>query len=861
MSFFAGQRIGPYELIEPLGAGGMGQVWKALDTRLDRMVAIKFSGERFSDRFDREAHAIAALNHPHICTLFDIGPDYLVMEYVEGAPLRGPVPVRIALAYGAQIAGALHAAHSRGIVHRDLKPANILVTQAGIKLLDFGLAKVATPLSAVENTATIPGPLTRENTILGTLQYMSPEQLEGRPADSRSDIFTFGLVLHELIAGQPAFRGDSQAGLIAAVLKEDPAPLNQTQPAIPAALDRIVRKCLAKDPGARWQSASDLRDELEWVAQTPAPVAPTPIAEATPPRRWLPAHLREPALALLALLAFLAAGLGWMAFRAEPPGTWSAVRLSGPPLAFLPRVSPDGQLVAFATLVDGNAQLGVMRSDGSSWAQLTNQTGIGYVSNFSWAPGGSSIYFDRFWDTARGVFSIPTLGGTPRLVLDKAFAPQALPDGSLIVAEADAQRDFQLFHYTPDTGRSDPLPIFFDRNTQFPEVRVFPDGQEIVFFGFTGTPSSHPGPRELYVYGLASRSVRKLTPTMAPWLDPGRERTLAVTPDGKSLVTLAMRQDLFQVVRIPRDGSGSTEILFSFPKLLTPFGIDLGPDGSIYLDGSLRPMLVLRLPATGGVPEQTPAGDMGTTTLIPAGDDRFVYPTIAAGLHFLVAGSTGSDPRPVLQAREESDGPLALSAGGNFVFLIGNARDHQIALASLRDGRIVRRIPAKIPPDVTGLATSPDGTTVYYAAQGGVWSVAVEGNAVPRRICDGDSVAVDPAGRFLYIKQLNHDPAALLRIPIEGGAAEDLPIPAGLHLTNAALPANCVTADGRVVVETATPNSFFYRPAVVDARHQTVTPIPVAFAGDVWSPTWTPDGHILAAGAGFESSVWRYRKQ
>jgi Tol biopolymer transport system component/predicted Ser/Thr protein kinase len=857
MSFSAGMRLGPYELIEPLGAGGMGEVWKAFDTRLDRIVAVKFSGERFSDRFDREAHAIAALNHPNICTLFDIGPDFLVMEYVEGDPLHGPVPVARALEYGVQIAAALDAAHSRGIVHRDLKPANILVTKAGIKLLDFGLAKVAVAAAASENTATIAEPLTRENSIVGTLQYMAPEQLEGRPADARSDIFAFGLVLYELIAGRPALRGDSQAGLIAAVLKEDPAPLG---PAIPAALDRVVRKCLAKDPGARWQSASDLRDELAWIAQTQTAAAPAPPA-AAPKSRWLPAHLREPALALLALLLFLAAALAWVVFRAEPPGRWSAIRLSGPPVAFFPRVSPDGQLVAFGTFVDGNAQLGVMRSDGSSWTLLTRQKGIGYVSNFSWAPNGSAIYFDRFWDTARGVFTVPTLGGEPSLVMEKAFAPQALPDGSLIVAESTGQGDYQLFHYSPDTGRSDPLPAYFDRDVQWPAVRVFPDGKGIVFYGLTGTPSSHPGPRDLYIYDLASRTIRKLTPAMAPWVDSGSERPLALTPDGKSLVTLAMRQDLFEVVRIPRDGSGSTEILFSFPRLMSPDGLDVGPDGSIYIDGVLRPRLVLRLPEAGGVPEQTPADDMGAVpALTPAGDERFIYATLTGGRHRVVAGTIGSDARPLLQTKEESDGPLALSAGGNFAFLIGPPRDHQIALASLRDGRIVRRIPANIPPDISSLAASPDGSTLYYTAQGGVWSVAVEGSPAPRRIYDGDSVALDPAGSFLYIKQLTHDPATLLRIPIGGGTPQALPIPAGLHLTTAALSSNSVDANGRVLVETATPDSFFYRPALVDADHQTVTPIPVAFSGDVWQPTWTPDGHILATGAGFESSLWRYRQ-
>ena len=308
-----GTRLGPYELIEPLGAAGTragtSDVWKAKDTRLDRLVAVKFSGDRFSSRLDREAHAIAALNHPNICALFDIAPDFLVMEYVEGSSVHGPLPVDDALAYAVQIAAVLQAAHSCGIVHGDLKPANILVTAAGIKVLDFGLAKSAIHL----------GP---ENTT-GALQYLSPEQLEGRPADTRSDIFAFGLALYELVAGHPPFQCESPAGLTAAILKAYPEPLRQTQPLIPAAFDRAIIKCLAKDPGARWQSAADLRDELDWIVQMQDAARREAEASATEPRklRWLPIRLRGPALLLaaplllVALLLVLTGALAWIVFH------------------------------------------------------------------------------------------------------------------------------------------------------------------------------------------------------------------------------------------------------------------------------------------------------------------------------------------------------------------------------------------------------------------------------------------------------------------------------------------------------------------------------------------------------------------
>src|SRR5262252_5107374 len=272
MALVGGTKLGPYEILAPLGEGGMGEVWKARDTRLNRTVAIKQSRDRFSDRFAREALAVAALNHPHICTLYDVGPDYLVMEYVEGQPLKGPLPVERAVEYARQILEALDTAHRMGIVHRDLKPANILVTKNGVKLLDFGLAKAerAKATSAAEETVT--QAITQEGAILGTLQYMAPEQLQGKGADARSDLFSFGCVLYEMVTGNRAFDGASAPSVIAAVL-ERPAPsIAEVAPA----LDRTLQRCLVKDPDDRWQTARDLKSELEWLGRDSAPIAATP---------------------------------------------------------------------------------------------------------------------------------------------------------------------------------------------------------------------------------------------------------------------------------------------------------------------------------------------------------------------------------------------------------------------------------------------------------------------------------------------------------------------------------------------------------------------------------------------------------
>ena len=216
-------KFGPYTLISPLGEGGMGEVWKARDTRLDRIVAIKISKDQFSERFEREARAVAALNHPHICQLYDVGPNYLVMEFIEGTPLKGPLPIEKAVEYAGQILEALDAAHRKGITHRDLKPANILVTKQGIKLLDFGLARQTASLK--EDSATLTQALTLQGQVLGTLQYMAPEQLQGKETDARSDLFSFGCVLYEMLTGKRAFEGESKASVAAAILEREPAPL------------------------------------------------------------------------------------------------------------------------------------------------------------------------------------------------------------------------------------------------------------------------------------------------------------------------------------------------------------------------------------------------------------------------------------------------------------------------------------------------------------------------------------------------------------------------------------------------------------------------------------------------------------
>jgi serine/threonine protein kinase len=296
MTLEAGSKLGPYEIVEPLGAGGMGEVYRAKDSRLEREVAIKVLPEHLSgspelrQRLEREAKSISSLQHPNICTLHDIGSengiDFLVMEYLDGETLderlaQGPLPINEVLSVAISLADALDKAHRQGLAHRDLKPGNIMLTRGGAKLLDFGLAKGVLGMvdpAALTQSPTM-SPLTEEGTLVGTFQYMAPEQLEGEEADARSDLFAFGSVIYEMVTGRRAFEGKTQASLIAAVLDREPVSVIQSQPMAPPALDRVIRTCLAKDPDERFQNSHDLKLQLEWIrdagsqAGVPVPVA------------------------------------------------------------------------------------------------------------------------------------------------------------------------------------------------------------------------------------------------------------------------------------------------------------------------------------------------------------------------------------------------------------------------------------------------------------------------------------------------------------------------------------------------------------------------------------------------------------
>lgn len=455
-----GTRLGPYEIDAPLGAGGMGEVYRARDSRLERSVAVKILPEHLSGdpqfrlRFEREARVISGLSHPHICVLHDVGEarldtgtsmgatgresvslSYLVMELCEGETLadrltRGALPLDQVIRYGIEIADALDRAHRGGITHRDLKPGNIMLTKSGTKLLDFGLAKSTTSLVVGPDGATEYKPITQEGMLVGTFQYMAPEQIEGREADHRSDIFAFGALLYEMATGRRAFDGKSRASVIAAILEREPEPISGIDPLAPAALERLVRTCLAKDPDERWQSAHDLRKELEWLRDGLS----SPAAEGTRPSRR-----RERAgwLAAAAILPLLAAAGTWLWVRSSTPEPRRLVAAISPPAGteFVVTgdaggpvtLSPDGRYAAFVATSDRGPLLYVQSLE---TGMTTPLIGTEKAMFPFWSPNSRSLGF-----FASGKLLVMDIdSAVPRMIAD---APDARggawsPDGAIL---------------------------------------------------------------------------------------------------------------------------------------------------------------------------------------------------------------------------------------------------------------------------------------------------------------------------------------------------------------------------------------------------------------------------------------------
>jgi len=889
MGLYAGTRLGPYEIAAPLGAGGMGEVYRAHDTRLDRTVAIKtlpahlIHSREFRDRFDREARILAAMSHPNICRLFDIGESdglsYLVMEYVEGETLanrlsRGPLPLCELLQVATQSADALAKAHQRGIVHRDLKPSNIMLAAEGVKLLDFGLARDISTVAAAAGFGSgesrmTKGPLTSEGTIIGTFHYMSPEQLQGRAADTRSDIFTLGAVIYEAATGRVAFDGESPASIIAAVLEKNPPKPRDVRKEIPESMQATIHRCLEKDPDQRWQCAADIAIELRRISST---------GER---RRQIPDDLRRKgsklskiSVGIVGALAVALGILGWAEYRHQrsspqtPPRVVEVRRLTHDPgRSEWPAWSPDGAYLAFASNRSGNFQIYVHRLSGGSEINISNVEADDYEPAFS--PDGNSLAFvstrssragmTRFggtwgWETVTfggDVWVTPALGGRPICLAENGNAPVWHPDGHMIAYVSGSEGHRSILTINAQGGTPRVLLSEDASKWEIARLQYTSDGHWITFETIDKDILSLPatgGTPHFLMSGFSHT-----------WDPSGRARVYFVRRDllgGTQLMSADVDSSTCQIRREP-------EILAVMTAVLRDLAVSKG--GSIAvseLDDSLN-LTRLSLTRDGG-------SAAGQEEVLSPGQVNDHYPAYArdGGRIAFASNRLGPEEIWVQDLRSAQRNRLfiprdALGANlptwfpdGNRILVTRFYADRKRALwvASV-DGSAAEEL---LPPSegVLGSQASDDGKTVLYVAKVGSSAQLFTIDVASRRrqqltSSPGDkySAAWSPDGEWIMFNSNAGGSTQLWRIPITGGKEEKLTSGSG-RIRHA-----FYSPDGRWIYLQPDHKNIYRMPAG-GGRQQAVTRFPETSLF-LEEPTISPDGRYLTySRSNGGSSLW-----
>jgi Tol biopolymer transport system component len=747
-----GEIVGHYRIVEPLGQGGMGEVFVAEDTRLNRRVALKVLPQIFAadpvyrQRFEREAQAVAALNHPNIVTIHSVeehdGRLLLTMELVDGRPLgelipKGGLPLDRILRIGMEVADALAAAQARGITHRDVKPGNVIVTPQGrAKVLDFGLAKLReaetgrAPADVTRMSAS--STITGEGKIVGTVAYMSPEQAEGKPVDPRSDIFSLGVVLHEMATGQRPFRGDTNVSVISAIIKDTPTPITESNPNLPADLTRIVRRCLAKDPERRYQTAQDLRNELEELKQDTASgvVAVVRPARRGPDRR----------LAIVSIAGVLLAVIGgWYAFgraRSAPAADTATftidrlARLTTTGTAFVAAISRDGRYVVHVKREQGGAGLWTRQTATTSDVRIVPPGEIRF-DGLAFAPDGDYVYYSGY-PGAGGVaslFKVPVLGGT---------AVRIIEDVDSAIA------------FSPDT-------------------------REIAFL----RGSAARGTTELIVAGPDGSNPRVLA--TAPTPDKFQPEGVAWSPDGRTILATAssLRPRAPVVVYAIDVSTGATQIV----------GEGWGAARDVQWLPDNRSFLITALDMSGMATLQIwrvgyPAGDrtrvtndlnmyIGVSLSADGKSLATVQTETVAGI--FVVDDVMKEPRRVTGGPGRGDGLSGLTwlPDGRIVFTSNASGPSQLWIADA-DGQNMRQITALHGP-ATNPSASRDGRWIYFSSFGtegfGIYRIAPDGSGLQQMTKDGDARApiVSPDGTSIYFTALKTGAPRLMRVGPEGG--------------------------------------------------------------------------------------------
>jgi hypothetical protein len=501
-------------------------------------------------------------------------------------------------------------------------------------------------------------------------------------------------------------------------------------------------------------------------------------------------------------------------------------------------------------MVDGQTQVAIMKPQSGNWMVLTHQKNLGYILDITWSRDGSKLYFDRKTDAPRGVFSVPLLGGEPRMVLEYASYPAVLADGSLVVGRINAQRVLQLHHYWPESGKLEPLPAVPETLINA-AVRATPDGKSIVFYGYPLDAKGNQGPRGVYSLDPDSSKLVNL----APGQRFNGPVAVAATPDGNSVVYSTYGAGFGNVISVPRDGSGKMRQLFTTTN--DPWSLDVAPDGSIYADQVSRDTMVLRYPPEGGTPERLAhVHGVRVTGVIP--DARpLVYAVSGVKQRFQTVLPDGT-MAPLIESSEEYGLPAAL-VGDDRVAVMTDRKPLQIAIVSKADGRIVQRVP--VPGErLASLTSSPDGKMLYYSSAGFIWSIPIEGGA-PRKLAAGDNVSADVNGRDLIVSLQDKDAIRLMRVPVGGGTPQRIPMTGDLRIPDTKLNPSIVGAGGMIAVTTASSDRWMLQAGLLDPRTGALRRIPLNFDGETQWPGWTRDGKLVSIGTVIGMSVWRFHAE
>ena len=762
----AGSRLGPYEIQSPLGAGGMGEVYRARDTRLDRTVAIKVlphhlsSNPDLKQRFEREARAISSLNHPRICTLHDIGRqdgiDFLVMEYLEGESLadrlrKGPLPLRELSKVGIEVCEALEAAQRAGIVHRDLKPGNIMLTKSGAKLMDFGLAKAAVsglspaasaPLLTAAKTmseATPLSPLTSAGMVIGTIQYMASEQIEGKEADARSDLFALGAVLYEMTTGKRPFEGKSQLSLASAILEKDPEPIRTLKPLTPAAFEHVVRSCLAKDPEDRFQNARDVRLELEWIAgDLPQLTAPRPAAGQKPLSRWLPWAVTA-AFVLLSTVAL------FLSQREKPAPLYTNISFREGTLLGA-RFSHDGQTIVFSGRWEGEptqislARVGSpeLRPLGISGAVVASISSsdelavlLGCEENFFLNCGGT-------------LATVSLAGGSPRTMAEHVAQADWHPDGKRLIISVSSPEGPRL-EFPPGHV------IYQQKAGWFGHPRFSPDGSMIAF-------ENHPieGNDDGDVELLDSKGKHSVLFTSTS------VEGLAWSPDGKELWFAATTSGGWADTIYAMRPGGKPRIMLTSPEIRL---YDISKDGRLLLSHETWRRQMMGLFPGDASPHPYSWSDDSQPTALSA-DGRLIS-FYEGGETYAIARDFQAYYRPTdgSPAIRLGTGTLAISPDAKWVVLGSNHNDPRrpLQLQPLGPGE-PRDLPTAGLVAFDRIRWSDDGRQITYEAQTeqGGW------NAYRQMVASGPPVLLMANVKNSYPALSSDGKLAALR-KVEGG--------------------------------------------------------------------------------------------